>query len=501
MKTDGAPERPRTAAAYVRMSTDAQKYSTEHQMYAIDAYARANDIEIVAVYSDEGRSGLSLKNRDALRKLIADITSKVIHFSLVLVYDVSRWGRFQDLDEAAHYEFLCRQCGVEIRYVSEHFSDENTPSSAILKGIKRILAAEYSRDLSKRIYLAQARYTTLGFLANGACPFGFRLASVNADGVILDVRGPGERKRSLQDKTILVQGPPEEVETVRRIFDMYVNQRLRPSEIRDWLRRIGAKQLSGQPFSSFALLNLLKNEKYIGNVIYGQTRSKLGSNPQKTDSSTWVRANGACPQLVDIELFNRAQARMAERRGRISNAAMLEKLKVLLEMHGTLNKALINADPDTPSEKSYRDRFGTLYEAYRQVGFKRFFDYPGGRRHFSAFKRILVGELTAKGSFVRYDSLYRTITTNTGYRFQIGIACRLGRDSSTWKAVIRPGRRDFVALALHDPFESKICGYALLPMSCVSAGPYTIDTSSNGTHASYQVEDLSHLVTTVSKPI
>lgn len=489
----------RRAAAYVRMSTDYQRYSTEHQMHVIREYASSHSVEIVKIYADEGKSGLSLKNRDALRTLLADVTARTDAFSIVLVYDVSRWGRFQDIDEAAHYEFLCRQCGVEIRYVGEQFSEENTASGTILKGIKRILAAEYSRDLSNRVFLAQARFTASGYLANGACPFGFRLATVNADGVRLDVRGPYVRKRCLQDKTILIPGPPEEIETVRQIFDMYVNKRLRPSEIRGWLSSKGVKQLNGNAFTSFALLSMLRNEKYIGNVIYGRMSSRLGSKPRITDPSTWIRAEGACPQLIDGDLFHRAQVRLASRSSTKSDAAMLEKLKTLLETHGTLNKAIINADPDTPSEQSYRERFGTLYEAYRQIGFKRFFDYPEGRRYFSALKRQLVAKLTAKDNFLRYDSIYRTIYTKTGYKFQIGIACRTGRDAWTWKASIRPGRRDFAVIALHDPYAQTVAGYCILPTSCLTVGHNIFNTAPNGPHAAWLHRDLVHLLTTVSK--
>ena len=61
-------------------------------------------------YADEGKSGLSIGGRASLQKLIADVETGVADFSIVLVYDVSRWGRFQDADEAAFYvvpKFMC----------------------------------------------------------------------------------------------------------------------------------------------------------------------------------------------------------------------------------------------------------------------------------------------------------------------------------------------------------------------------------------------------------
>ena len=92
---------PLRAAQYVRMSTEHQQYSTNNQADKILEYAQRRNIEIVRTYADEGKSGLSLGGRASLQKLLADAESGSADFSLVLVYDVSRWGRFQDADEAA----------------------------------------------------------------------------------------------------------------------------------------------------------------------------------------------------------------------------------------------------------------------------------------------------------------------------------------------------------------------------------------------------------------
>ena len=91
------------AAQYVRMSTEHQQYSTNNQADKILEYAQRRNIEIVRTYADEGKSGLSLGGRASLQKLLADVEAGLADFSLVLVYDVSRWGRFQDADEAAYY--------------------------------------------------------------------------------------------------------------------------------------------------------------------------------------------------------------------------------------------------------------------------------------------------------------------------------------------------------------------------------------------------------------
>ena len=102
------------AAEYVRMSTEHQQYSTENQGDKIREYAARRGIEIVATYADEGKSGLRIDGRQALQRLLQDVQDGGVDFQVILVYDVSRWGRFQDADESAYYEYICRRAGKGI---------------------------------------------------------------------------------------------------------------------------------------------------------------------------------------------------------------------------------------------------------------------------------------------------------------------------------------------------------------------------------------------------
>ena len=97
------------------MSTDHQHYSLLSQRTAIEQYAAVHGFIVIKTYEDPGRSGLSLKYRRGLARLLHDVVSGDQMFKAILVYDVSRWGRFQDTDEAAHYEFLCKSAGVPVQ--------------------------------------------------------------------------------------------------------------------------------------------------------------------------------------------------------------------------------------------------------------------------------------------------------------------------------------------------------------------------------------------------
>ena len=114
------------AAQYVRMSTDEQDYSTLNQAEAIAAYAVAHNIQVVRTYSDEARSGLQLIDRPGFKLLLNDVEAGRASFDVILVYDVSRWGRFQDVDESAYYEYLCKKSGVPVIYCTEDFENDGS---------------------------------------------------------------------------------------------------------------------------------------------------------------------------------------------------------------------------------------------------------------------------------------------------------------------------------------------------------------------------------------
>src|ERR1700685_422760 len=194
------------AAQYVRMSTDLQKHSIENQKAAIQQYALQHGFAVIKTYTDAGRSGVVLKSRAGLKELLADVLSGKAIFKAILVYDVSRWGRFQDSDEAAHYEFLCKSSGVPVHYCAETFTNDGTLPSLIMKTLKRTMAAEYSRELSVKVLAGQERLARLGFKQGGMPGYGLRRMLISASGVPKQELASGERKSIATDRVILVPG-------------------------------------------------------------------------------------------------------------------------------------------------------------------------------------------------------------------------------------------------------------------------------------------------------
>jgi DNA invertase Pin-like site-specific DNA recombinase len=211
-------ETPLRAAQYVRMSTDRQRYSIQNQAAVIAAYAHAHGLTIVRTYSDEGESGLRIKNRAGLTQLIQDVCGGQANFDYVLVYDVSRWGRFQDTDESAHYEFVCKQAGIKIAYCAEQFDNDGSMLSSIIKNLKRVMAAEYSRELSAKVHAGACRYARLGFKLGGRVGYALRRELVDETLRPKGIMKNGERKYLMTDHVRLRPGTTDEVAVVRWIF-------------------------------------------------------------------------------------------------------------------------------------------------------------------------------------------------------------------------------------------------------------------------------------------
>lgn len=227
------------AAEYVRMSTEHQQYSTENQAAKIREYAQRRGIQIVKTYADEGKSGLRIDGRQALQQLISDVESGKAEFNLILVYDVSRWGRFQDADESAYYEYMCKRKNILVSYVAEQFENDGSPVSTIVKGVKRAMAGEYSRELSAKVFAGQCRLIELGYRQGGPAGYGLRRVLIDQHGNHKGELARGEHKSLQTDRVILVPGPEGEVLVVNQIYRWFIEDGLTESQIASKLNTLG----------------------------------------------------------------------------------------------------------------------------------------------------------------------------------------------------------------------------------------------------------------------
>jgi DNA invertase Pin-like site-specific DNA recombinase len=358
------------AALYVRMSTDHQKYSPENQSRVIGAYAADRDITIVRRYADEGRSGLVIAGRAGLRELIDDVQIGTANFDCILVYDVSRWGRFQDVDESAYYEFICRRAGINVHYCADEFENDGSMSSIIIKNVKRIAAADFSRQLSKRVFIAQCHMTERGYWRGGAAIFGLRRVLLDEHGQPKMQLERGQQKSLQSDRTILAPGPQSEIDTVRRIFRLFVVEKKNVTQIAAELNASEICNSRGNLWSKRTVDKMLSNEAYIGNIVYNRTSYKLKTKGIPNPPEMWIRYDDAFDGIIAPQVFAKAQKLLEQRRFRLSNEDTLDRLKVLLRRKGHLSRDIISKAKAVPDSSTFRARFGSLTAAYRRIGFR-----------------------------------------------------------------------------------------------------------------------------------
>lgn len=282
-----AAGRPR-AAAYVRMSTEHQQYSTENQREVIDAFADLRNLDIVRIYADEGKSGLRLDGREGLKALLQDVECGRADYDFVLVYDVSRWGRFQDPDESASYEIRCKQRGVRVLYCAEQFENDGSPVSSIIKSLKRSMAGEYSRELSVKVHAGQTRLIKNGYRQGGQAGYGLRRAIVDQAGEVTELAA-GKHKSIQTDRVILRPGPAQEVATVREIYRAFVEDGRVESEIAHTLNASGVLTDRGAMWTRGTVHQILINEKYAGHNVWNRVSYKLKQERVKNPPAEWVR--------------------------------------------------------------------------------------------------------------------------------------------------------------------------------------------------------------------
>lgn len=356
----------RPAAQYLRMSTEHQRYSLENQAAVISQFARANRFEIVCSYEDAGKSGVTTKGREGLKALLSDVLGAAVPFETVLVLDVSRWGRFQDPDEAAHYEFICKSAGVSIVYCAELF--EPGPTGSILKQLKRIMAGEYSRQLSERVVHAKRSQARKGFVHGGPSPFGFARRVVRADGSDGYVLEPGEHKSRLDQNVRWDWGPSEEVAIVRKIFRLYTQNQLSAAAIAARLNATGQLR-RGQPWARKYVLSVLGCELATGQMVFNKRQVRIDKRVRAIPKNEWERLR-VCRPMVSRAQFNAARdIRMGKNTRQKTDDEMLADLRCLLQRHGRLSFEIVRKSPDCLSAYTYFRHFGSLTEVFCRLGY------------------------------------------------------------------------------------------------------------------------------------
>lgn len=277
---------PRTAAAYIRVSTDEQAdQSPESQLIEIRKYASAHGLILPdnLVFVDEGISGKRSENRPAFQRMVGAAKEKPAPFDVVLLWKFSRFARNQE--ESIVYKALLRkQCGVDVVSVSEQLP--GGPFASLIERIIEWFDEFYSIRLSQEVKRTMTVKAGRGeFQASPS--FGYRARME-----------PGK-------KTVL-EPIPDEAVIVREIFDRFLDGE-GCYHIARWLNSQGVTTHRGNAWQNRTVEYLLRNPVYIGKLRWtptGRTRRDF-ANPDT------ITADAEHEPIVSPEIFSAAQEQMA----------------------------------------------------------------------------------------------------------------------------------------------------------------------------------------------
>lgn len=469
---DDASGRVVRAAKYVRMSTEHQQYSTHNQSDVIDKYALAHGMSVVETFVDHGKSGLTLGGRDALRNLLHQVETGSASFDVILVYDVSRWGRFQDADESAYYEYICKRARVVVHYCAEQFENDGSFSSTLLKTIKRSMAGEYSRELSVKVFAGQCRLIELGYRQGGHAGYGLRRQLVDKGGTSKGLLAFGEQKSIQTDRVILVPGPAEEVSIVREIYVLFTIEKKTEREIADLLNERGLQTDLRRSWTRGTVHQILTNPKYIGSNVYNRHSFKLKKKRVANPADMWIRRDAAFPPAIDISIFWDAQRIVEARHLHLPDDIMLDRLRELLSRVGRLSGIVIDEAEDMPSSSAFRSRFKSLSRAYKLIGYspERDFSYveinQAIRRKYHSLCDEVIKGLQQVGASVDCDCDNRLLIINKEFTASLVLArCReTAAGALRWQIRLEGLLAPDITIAVRlKPGNDQILDYYLLP--------------------------------------
>lgn len=486
------------AAQYVRMSTDEQAGSIEIQKTAIARYAGIHGFEIVATYADEGKSGLSVGGRGGMRQLLSDVLQVSRAFDTVLVLDVSRWGRFQDVDESAYYEYHCRKNGVQVVYVAEAFPTSGRPMDGVLKHIKRVMAAEYIRELALKVAAGQERVVRLGYVSSGVPYFGFQRLAVTADNQPRRILETGERKPQLTDRVRWIPGPPREVALVQSIFDLFVHTRMTTWQLADRLAAAGHRNRDCKPFTRKKLRQMLGNPIYCGEYIWrtGKPRYSRWAGPERSP----IRVTEFVEPIVAPELWQAAHAKLAKVETRRpapkgpTKLEVTERLREALATYPNLGSRDV-ASANLPTLRTFKKLFGGFVAANRAAAGRSISQSKGTWQARRLEGMALVARVLQDLACLLIDHGFRCgvdghermiVLADSGFKMRLMVAHPQGRTVDSWRVKIQSWHdgwlllmrqrksgiaRDFFLLP---PLLSKALGTTISEAEFESLGEYQL---------------------------
>jgi len=294
------------AIAYLRKSTDLQETSLEQQKEKILQFAKEHSVRVIEFFAEEA-CGENVKNRPQFQKMIECCKSNE-DFQYVFVYDISRWGRFENPKEAVYWDVEVEKAGRKVVFVSEGFKEDNIGTS-ISNFVKSAEASEYLKNIRRQTTRGMIYNANKGFWMGGRPPYGYSRAIVE-NGQIVEVLPEGKQK-NIKDQKIKLVINKEQAKAIKTIFIMFAKQGLSVHSIVTYLnsqsRFVPAR---GRMWSKSSIWRILHNEVYIGTLVYNRENGHKRHGKHKYNpKEQWVVVENAHEAIIPMELWGMVKAR------------------------------------------------------------------------------------------------------------------------------------------------------------------------------------------------
>ena len=283
------PNRPRRVGIYARVSTqhEAQIHALKNQLQWYEEELKKHpNWTVVDYYIDEGITGTQARKRKNFLRMIEDAEQGKI--DLIVTREVSRFSR--NAKETLAYSQDLEAIGVEIYFISQDIWSFTEQGKQLLYFLA-YFAEKESQSTSTRVKAGQAISRENGELYGNGNILGYSLV---------------KRK----DKSNTYELVPDEAETVRMIFDLYLHN-YGFVKIADILTERRRKTATGKvKWCQQTVRRIIMNATYAGLIGYNKSRSS-GFLTQKRinnlDMSTFEYVPGDFEPIVPLEVWHKAQ--------------------------------------------------------------------------------------------------------------------------------------------------------------------------------------------------
>lgn len=277
---------------YGRVSTQHEAqinaFSNQLEFYS-DVLKKHPNWELVGNYYDKGLTGTIAVKRPGFMQMINDAYEG--KFDLIITREVSRFAR-NTLD-SLNYTRKLRAIGVEIYFINDNIWSLEGDGELRLT-IMSALSQEESAKTSTRVLAGQHTSRQNGILYGNGNILGYRLV------------------RGLKSSDNTYEIVEDEAETVRMIFDMYVNKKMGAKAIATELQRLGRKNASGLvKWSADRVLRALKNRTYASYIAYNKSYTVDFIEHKRReikDMDKHIYVKGNFPAIISDEMYNKAQS-------------------------------------------------------------------------------------------------------------------------------------------------------------------------------------------------